>query len=197
MEKVLNKKIFTLVTVVAMIVGGIFWLERPKEGVVCPQGESGVYSLAYADGKGTCHELSEYSAPVVVINTWASWCPFCVEEMPDLAKLAEEFPDVPVIAINRGESSSEAREFLETLALNDALVLLYDPEESFYKFIEGFGMPETIFIDNEGEQLFHKRGVMSLQEMRDTVSLLTGRTQPNTSTKNNHRCVGGGESCRI
>jgi len=198
MKFLLKKQTLLLVGIAVLIVGAIFVLERPAEGAVCTHEGEGVYSLTYADGKGKCQALSQFKAPVVVINAWASWCPFCVEELPDLATLAEEFPDVPVVAINRGESSADAQEFLSTLSLDgDALHLLYDPEDSFYKFIEGFGMPETIFVDAEGVTLFHKRGIMSLQEMRDTVNLLTGRVQPNSATKNSHLCLEEGGVCNV
>ena|GEM_PF-1737784 len=191
------KKIISLAVILFLVGVSIVWLERPPEGVVCPDQDGGVYGLSYSDGKGVCHSLSEFTASVVVINTWASWCPFCVEEMPDLATIADEYPHVSVISINRGESSQDAKDFLKTLKLSKSLHLLFDPEDSFYRYIKGFGMPETIFVDESGTTLFHKRGIMSLDEMRETIELLSNRVQPNGSVKNNSLCLGNGESCRV
>jgi thiol-disulfide isomerase/thioredoxin len=198
MKTVAKKQMLVLSAVTVLIVAGIFLLESPSEGVVCEYEETGnVYSITYADDKGKCRELSEFKNQVVVINSWASWCPFCVEELPDLARLADDFSEISVIAINRAESSKNAKEFLSTLPLSKKMHTLFDPEDSFYRYIDGFGMPETIFIDSSGAKLFHKRGVMSFQEMRDTVNLLINRTQPNGSVYNKSVCLGDGESCSV
>ncbi|QSH39115.1 TlpA family protein disulfide reductase [Candidatus Kaiserbacteria bacterium] len=197
MKRFVTKQTVSLLLVTIVIIGSISFLLQPQEGVACTYDEGSLYSLTYADENGNCQTLEQYKAPVVVINAWASWCPFCVEELPDLALLADEFPEVPVIAINRGESSADAQDFLKTLTLSDKLHILFDPQDSFYRFIEGFGMPETVFVDEEGTVLFHKRGVMSLQEMRDTILLLTKRSQPNGSTKSRSLCLGGEGTCSI
>ncbi len=186
-----------LVFVLLAIVAGVFYLEKPKEGVVCANGDTGVYSLSFSDERGECRDLEEFKASVVVVNSWASWCPFCVEELPDLGRIAEEFPEVPIVIINRSESSVDANEFLKTLDVSNRVVRLFDPEDSFYKFIEGFGMPETIFIDEKGATIFHKRGVMSYEEMESIIKQLTSKVQPNLETYNNLACLGDGEECRV
>jgi len=155
--------------IVIGIISAIVWLERSVDVSVCTNAGSDIYSLTYSDEKGRCTQLSEFKAHIVVINTWASWCPFCVDELPDLGQLAEEFPEVPVVAINRGEETKEAQAFLKSLSVSKKLYTLFDPEDSFYAFIKGFGMPETIFINQTGEILLHKRGVMSLEEMREII----------------------------
>jgi len=198
MESILPKQTLVLTMAVIGIVGAIVWLERPPTVEACTKIDSAdIYALSFSDGNGSCYELSEFRAPVTVINVWASWCPFCVEELPDLDVLAREYPKTPVVAINRAESVNTAQEFLESLGAVDSIHFLFDPQDTFYRFIEGFGMPETIFIDSEGTTLFHKRGVMSLQEMRDTVELLTSRVQPNSAVHNNSRCLGNGELCGL
>jgi len=44
-----------------------------------------------------------------------------------------------------------------------------DPNDSFYKSIGGFAMPETLFIDGEGNIRLHKRGPMTYEEMKVAV----------------------------
>ncbi len=197
MKVLLKRQTLALLAIGALVAVGIFLLERPAEGITCSAGGDDIHSLSYADERGNCRILSEFKAPVTVVNVWASWCPFCVEELPDLARIADEFTDVPVVAINRGESSADAQAFLETLSLSDTMHVLFDPEDSFYRFIEGFGMPETVFVGEEGTILFHKRGVMSLEEMRETVMLLTSRVQPNGSIQNHSLCLGDGSTCSV
>ena len=42
------------------------------------------------DQYGEEHTLSDYRGKVVILNFWATWCPWCVQEMPDFQKVYEE-----------------------------------------------------------------------------------------------------------
>lgn len=107
-----------------------------------------------------------------IINSWATWCPFCVREVPDFVELQKEFENVSVVLINRGESKAKAESFLKERGVDfENLTFLDDPKDSFYKGIGGFSMPETLFV-KDGEIIFHKRGFMNLSEMRDLTNEL-------------------------
>src|SRR5690625_6179816 len=43
-------------------------------------------------GQGTA--LKNYVGQPLVVNFWATWCPPCVKEMPDLDRLSQQYPDV-------------------------------------------------------------------------------------------------------
>ena len=51
------------------------------------------------DAKGKVHRLQDYKGKWVLVNFWATWCPPCLEEMPDLQKLHETRKDLVVIGI--------------------------------------------------------------------------------------------------
>lgn len=115
---------------------------------------------------------SFYGTPLVV-NAWASWCIFCKQELPDFIELQKEFGDrITVIAINRAESLETAQGFSDALEGHEEITWLLDPTDSFYTSIGGFGMPETQFINADGTVVTHKRGFMSLEEMRDLTQNL-------------------------
>ena len=121
----------------------------------------------YTDLGGNPVDLDEFSGKALVVNSWASWCPFCVQELPDFDLLGEEFKnDVVVVAINRRESASEARTFLNSIDNPENIEFWLDSGDAFYRSIGGFAMPETLFLDREGNISFHKRGFMTLEEMR-------------------------------
>lgn len=122
---------------------------------------------------GGIYSLSQVANKVLIINSWAAWCPFCVQELPDLAELQEMYPNqILVIAVDRRERLSIAKEFTDKHNVTDRLVLLLDPTDAFYKAIGGSSMPETIFVDTDGTIRIHKRGVMSLEEMIEKTELL-------------------------
>lgn len=120
-------------------------------------------------------KLSDFRGKAVIVNSWASWCPFCVDELPDFVELQEEFGDtVVVIAVNRGEGFETAKAFLDKVGTTGKMIFLSDPSDSFYSSIGGFSMPETIFIDRDGFIKDHKRGPMKIEEMRRRVQQIFG-----------------------
>lgn len=121
----------------------------------------------FYDLSGNEVSLDEYEGKTVVINSWASWCPFCTQELPDFAALAETYNnrEVIVLAINRAESEGEIEAYLKSIADLTGVIILRDPSDSFYSFIGGFSMPETVFYNVNGEAMYHKRGFMSAAEM--------------------------------
>ena len=91
----LRKKV-GLAVAIAAIVGSILLLENPfaTPAVEMARGASDIplgtdlgqrlpnFNLETVDGEEV--SLSDYRGKVVFVNFWASWCPFCVDEIPDL-----------------------------------------------------------------------------------------------------------------
>lgn len=124
--------------------------------------------VTLTDYGGNEVSLEEFRGRPLVINSWAVWCPFCVKELTDFAKLQQEFgEDIVVIAIDRQEPLAKAKGFTDELGITEQMLFLLDASDSFYKSIGGFSMPETIFVNSEGDIIVHKRGPMELDEMRE------------------------------
>lgn len=179
-----------------LIIGAVVWLERPQHALAqCSNREDvSILDISLGTREGECTTIGDLAAPVTVVNAWASWCPFCVHELPDFARVSEEFPEVPILAVNRGEAHAIAEEFITTLDRTGRLIFLFDGSDVLYRTIQGFSMPETIIIDNAGSMLFHKRGVMTEQELRDALEALRENTQPETAHTNEY-CLAHGGVC--
>lgn len=122
------------------------------------------------DYAGSTVTLSQFRGRPVVVNSWAVWCPFCREELKDFAAVKREFGDrIEIIAVDRAESLETAKKFSDELGVSNELIFLLDPGDSFYQAIGGFSMPETIFVDKDGNIRIHKRGPMPLGEIREKV----------------------------
>ncbi len=129
------------------------------------------FSLESFDGEAV--SSVEYAGQPLVINSWATWCTFCKKELPEFAEVQEQFGnEVTFIAINRAESLDKAKKFTDERDISDAMIYLLDPSDSFYKSIGGFSMPETLFVRGDGSILFHKRGIMSKEEVVERVEEL-------------------------
>lgn len=128
-------------------------------------------SASYTNLDGEPIDLTDYRGRVLVVNSWASWCPFCVNELPDLATVAAEYEDrnVTVLAINRSESPLQVHAYLNTIGDLDGVIVVLDEADAYYSFIGGFAMPETVFYDSDGNVVKHKRGYMAIDEMRRLI----------------------------
>lgn len=126
---------------------------------------------AFTDLGGNPVSFESYNGKVRVVNSWASWSPYSVNELANFNTIATEYKDknVVVIAINRKEPKETAERFLRTLPPLDQLHVTLDPDDSFFEAMDGFSMPETIIYDAHGTVFFHKHGAMSLDEMRQKV----------------------------
>jgi thiol-disulfide isomerase/thioredoxin len=129
--------------------------------------------FSLADYEGRKVSLADFKGKPLIINMWASWCPFCRRELPDLAAVSRESNGaLSVIAINRGEPLETARRYSDSLGTGKEVLFLLDPNDSFYQSIGGFSMPETIFVDRKGNIRSHRRGFMEEEEIRRRIEEL-------------------------
>lgn len=128
-----------------------------------------IHTLVDYDGREV--SLASFKGTPLIVNTWAVWCPFCRAELPDFAALQDELGEkAVVIAIDRAEPLAKVKGFTDELGISDRMTFLIDRSDGFYRDIGGFSMPETLFIDAEGNIVFHKRGPLTLEEMRDAAA---------------------------
>lgn len=74
-----------------------------------------------------------------------------------------------IIAVDRQEPLEVAKKYTDEVGVTNELTFVLDPDDSFYRSIGGFSMPETIFVSREGIIKIHKRGQMSLEEIREKI----------------------------
>ncbi|TCI24259.1 redoxin domain-containing protein [Exiguobacterium sp. SH5S13] len=100
---------------------------------------------------GTTLNLEDLRGERVVVNFWASWCPPCRAEMPDMAKFAREQDDVTIVAVNTTTSErdvDEARSFVAPY--EDAFQVVYDEDGAVGNAYRIQAMPTTYVLDENG-----------------------------------------------
>lgn len=177
-----------LFIIIAVIVVAIGWLAVSRTGQNLSTSSNGntatpsrqeaqlekAPNFSLQDYSGKTVNLSDFAGKPVVINSWASWCPFCRQEIPDFVTAQKELGDkVVIIAIDRAESLAAAKGYTDQQGTTNKLIFLLDPSDSFYQSIGGFSMPETIFVDRDGNITERKRGPMEINEIRQKLQRLT------------------------
>lgn len=134
--------------------------------------------VTLTDFEGETFSLQDYEGRPMVVNFWASWCPFCAAEMPDFEKVHRSVSDdVVFLGIDQCEScQGGSRDAAERLARETGVSyrLAEDPDGSVYVAFGGSSMPTTIFIDADGRVVEHVGGMLSESQLRDYISRLFG-----------------------
>ena len=103
--------------------------------------------FALKDLQGRDHRLEDYKGQVVVVNFWATWCEPCREEMPSMQRLKEKMAGAPfaLLAVNYAEGNARVEAFLQTVAIDFAILL--DRDAAVSKRWQARVLPFTVVID--------------------------------------------------
>jgi len=104
------------------------------------------FFLLLPDGRYTA--LSDLKGRRVLINFWATWCPPCRAEMPELLQAAQDYPDLVLLAVNVSEAPEAVSRFAEQFRMNAAVVL--DPQGAISDRYNVRGLPTSVFLDASG-----------------------------------------------
>lgn len=136
--------------------------------------------FSLTDQYGNIHTLSDYKGKVVFLNFWATWCPPCVREMPDIEKIYKEYgennEDVIILGVANPSSSAYPNNADESK--EDIIAFLDDNNYSFPVVFDETGdllreyyinaFPTTFLIDKNGN-VYGYVPAMLTKDMMDNV----------------------------
>ena len=130
---------------------------------------SRVPALAVPSLSGKSMTLRDFDGDVVLVNLWASWCPPCRAEMPDLQRLwnTNRSRHVAIVGINEGESPQRAHEFADALGVR--FPVLVDEEQRFGRTYAALGLPTSVLIDRHGVVLRTFDGALTYAQMQSAL----------------------------
>ncbi|RGT73217.1 cytochrome C biogenesis protein [Ruminococcus sp. AF18-22] len=150
--------------------------DRQAEQKADGQEKKAEHDFTLKDQYGEEHTLSDYKGKVVFLNFWATWCPPCRAEMPDIQKLYEEYTgedtEVVILGIAAPEYGNETDEagiiqFMKENGYTYPVVMDVDGEVFSRYGITAY--PTTFMIDKKGEIFGYAQGQLSEDVMRSII----------------------------
>lgn len=146
----------------AALAESVDW-EAAKTGLpklVVVQDAAPIGATEFTDPDGGTHSLADYRGKVVLLNFWATWCAPCREEMPALDELQAELgdDDFQVLPIATGRNAvPKIHDFFDEIGVTNLPVLL-DPRQQLAREMGVVGLPVTVLIDREGNEIARLMG---------------------------------------
>ena len=117
--------------------------------------------LVLKDMHGKPHNLEDYRGKLVMVNFWAGWCHPCIQEIPEMLKLAQLFADRPfvMLAVNVGEERRKLPGFVKKM--DEHMTILMDEDSQVFERWKGIGLPSTFIIDPAGQIRYEAYGAVN------------------------------------
>ena len=152
--------------------GGWFAWQRLAPEPVSEGATRLLYGQTLPDASGAPMDLAGLRGKTVVLNFWATWCPPCVDEMPELAELHREIESRNALVVGIGiDSPSNIKAFAEKGQYPYPLLVAGFGGTELSKQLgnQSGALPYTVVIDGEGRVIERKLGRIKLEELRSTV----------------------------
>lgn len=139
-----------------------------------PAGTALARPFEFTDMQGNPQHLNDYRGKWVLVNFWATWCPPCLEEIPDLVELhrAHSNKDLVVIGVVLDSSEKSVRKFIDRFKMNYPVVL------GDYALAAQVGevevLPTSYLYNPQGELVSYQQGMIT----RESVESYLQRAQP-------------------
>jgi peroxiredoxin len=146
MKKSIFSKVFVIISLFLLSPG--FSRAELKIGDPAPD-----FKLKELSGKE--HRLADYRGrKIVFLNFFATWCPYCKEEMPDLKKIYEQYGNsgLQLLSVSVREKDSKVSKFVSKNNICHTVLLDTSAETAKKYFLKGF--PTNLILDGNGIILY-------------------------------------------
>lgn len=123
------------------------------------------------DTEGKSHSLSGYKGKWVLVNFWATWCPPCIEEIPDLVTLHDTHKDKDLVVIGIAmdyRNPKQVTEFADNMLVSYPIVL--GTPAIAAKIGPVPGLPTTYLFDRQGKLVARNVGPLTRKAVESYIA---------------------------
>lgn len=168
------QRLALILTVVTILLGGAF---RPSTAGRPAKAAVGYPAPDFTlnDLQGRSVMLSDLRDRPVLLNFWATWCPPCQAEMPELKRLKAEHPEVVILGVVQSEPPEHVAAYMKAGGYDWPVVI---DDGSVSNTYEAFSLPTSFFIASNGLIRASYRGPMSIGLMEEMLAGAEGGQVP-------------------
>ncbi|MDH5325229.1 MAG: TlpA family protein disulfide reductase [Gammaproteobacteria bacterium] len=175
------KPVFIIPTILALLAGPALAAQKPKPDQPAPlkpehskpadSTPASKVDFSLMDIHGKQHKLSDYRGKWVVVNYWATWCPPCLEEIPELVDFHEAHKDKNAVVLGIDFEDVELAKlklFVEDYFMSYPILRMKPVARSELGIITG--LPTTFLVSPSGELVAQQTGPITKKMIEEFIT---------------------------
>jgi thiol-disulfide isomerase/thioredoxin len=130
---------------------------------------AGATGFEFNDMQGKAQRLADYKGKWVLVNFWATWCPPCLEEIPDLVDMynSHKADDIAVIGVAMSSSAASVKAFAKQMEISYPIVLGSDRIAAQIGRINA--LPTSYLYDPGGKLVSYQEGMITREAVENYI----------------------------
>lgn len=131
-----------------------------------------IFAATFEDVNGKPVALADFKGRPLVLNFWATWCPPCRKEIPDLVEIQSQYGERGVAIVGVAvEEKTRIPEFVRDNKINYLILLGREQGIELLQALgnRSAGLPYTVVLDRQGDIVFIKRGALTRERLEQVL----------------------------
>lgn len=126
-------------------------------------------NIKVLEGKELTHIISQNKGKVIYINMFATWCPSCKQEMPNIISARNNYPEDSVlfIGISLDENQQHLQNYVKESRINFPVYIAGSTVPSMFRTT---AIPQNIIYNKKGELVVNEAGGISEETLNEMIS---------------------------